>query len=187
MGSDRDPTGHDLDDEAYFNGESEQPPKVFDASVLREPLSALPTVAPLVFAPTDPVSAAMEDMQNKSCGCVLVTRDGTSGSPLVGIFTERDVLLRIVGRGRNPATLPLNDVLTRDPEVLPVEAEIAWVLNKMALGGFRHVPVVDDTGCPAFVVSVRDVVHFLVDFFPRDILNMPPQFGGDKTRTREGA
>ena len=58
----------------------------------------------------------MRAMQAEHRGCVLVTRDGTPGSPLAGIFTERDVLFRIVDRGRNPATLPLAEVMTPDPE-----------------------------------------------------------------------
>jgi len=61
------------------------------------------------------------------------------------------------------------------------------VLNKMAVGGFRHVPVVDADGRPVFVVSVRDVVEFLVDFFPNDVLNLPPEYGPPKSSKREGA
>jgi CBS domain-containing protein len=186
MSPDREPDNGLLGDEEYFQ-KSKGEPKVFDANVLHEPMSVLPTAEPLVYAPSHPVSDAMQDMQNKRRGCVLVSEDGTSATRLIGIFTERDVLRRIVGRGRNPATLPLREVITRDPECLPLEATVAWVLNKMALGGFRHVPIVDDGGRPAFVVSVRDVVQFLVDFFPRDVLNMPPEFGADKTRAREGA
>ena len=186
MGSDREPQNGVLGDEEYFERQSKAD-KVFDAGVLHEPMSVLPTAPPLVYAPSHAVSDAMQDMQNKRRGVVLVTEDGTSSTRLLGIFTERDVLRRIVGRGRNPATLPLREVITRDPECLPLEAPVAWVLNKMALGGFRHVPIVDEAGRPAFVVSVRDVVQFLVDFFPRDVLNMPPEFGADKTRTREGA
>lgn len=52
----------------------------------------------------------------------------------------------------------------------------------MSVGGFRHVPVVDSAGRPAFMVSVKDVVQFLVDSFANEILNL----GGDRTREREG-
>ena len=66
-------------------------------------------------------------------------------------------------------------------------ASIAWVLNKMAIGGFRHVPAVDDDHRPSFVISVRDIVEFLVDFFPDDVLNLPPDFGPPRSTRREGA
>ena len=175
-------------DERYFEDEPKAPLTSFDKSLLREPLKTLQTRPPLVFSPGASVTEAMREMQQERRGCVLITEDGTQGTPLIGIFTERDVLLRIVDRGRNPASLALREVMTADPEALPHEASIAWVLNKMAVGGFRHVPVVDAEGRPVIVVSVRDVVGFLVDFFPGEILNLPPEFGGARRmKNREGA
>ncbi|MFQ5514091.1 MAG: cyclic nucleotide-binding/CBS domain-containing protein [Myxococcota bacterium] len=174
-------------DESYFDDEPRAPLTGFDKSLLREPLRTLRTRPPLVFSPAASVTEAMRDMQQERRGCVLITEDGTQGTRLVGIFTERDVLLRIVDRGRNPASLPLREVMTPDPEALPQEASIAWVLNKMAVGGFRHVPVIDDAGRPVLVVSVRDVVQFLVEFFPREVLNLPPEFGANRMKQREGA
>ncbi len=174
-------------DETYFEPESKGPRRVFDASLLGEPLSVLPTRRPLILSPSDSVTEAMRGMQKERCGCVMLTEDGTPQTPLIGIFTERDVLFRIVDRGQNPATLPLREVMTTDPERQPLEASISWVLNKMAVGGFRHVPVVDDAGRPVLLVSVRDVVAFLVEFFPRDILTLPPDYDASPTRTREGA
>ena len=61
------------------------------------------------------------------------------------------------------------------------------MLNKMSVGGFRHVPVVDDDHRPYGVISVRDVVAFMVDAFPREVLNLPTEAGEPKTRSREGA
>ena len=106
---------------------------------------------------------------------------------VTGVFTERDVLFRIVDRGRNPAQLPLQEVMTPDPETLSVRSTVAHALNKMSVGGFRHIPVVDDEHRPAFVVSVRDVVEFLVESFPREVLNLPPMDGAKSQRSREGA
>lgn len=129
----------------------------------------------------------MRAMQREHRGCVLVTDDGTERSKLTGIFTERDVLFRIVDRGRNPAALPIGDVMTSDPDTLSVHASIAYVLNKMSIGGFRHIPVVDDEHRPACVISVRDVVSFLVAAFPREIQNLPTDVDAAPPRTREGA
>jgi CBS domain-containing protein len=141
-----------------------------------------------VCAKHDPVSEAMRAMQGEHRGCVVVSEDGTPNSRLVGIFTERDVLFRIVDRGRNPATLPVGEVMTQDPETLPEQATIAHVLNMMSVGGFRHVPVVDDQGRPSCIVSVRDVVQLLVEAFPREVSNLPTvDVPGGLPRTREGA
>ena len=179
----------DLDafDEDYFREERPSRRPVFDASLLREPLHVMPTRSAVILGRAASATEAMREMQKQHRGCVLVTEDGTARSRLVGIFTERDVLLRIIDRGRNPATLELAEVMTPDPECLGSNAQIAWVLNIMSVGGLRHVAVVDEHGRPVAVVSVRDVVQFLVDAFPAEILNLPPDFSTTCYRTREGA
>ena len=176
----------DIDDDGYFDDPNDRSSGIFDARLLREPLTRLPTRSPICFKGSDAVSEAMNAMQREHRGCVLVTEDGTPRSPLTGIFTERDILLRIINRGRNPATVILEEVMVREPECLAVGASIAWVLNKMSVGGFRHVPVVDDQGRPSIIVSVRDVVQFLVEAFPNEVLNLPPM-GVERYRTRDGA
>ncbi len=176
----------DLGDESYFERQRDRGDG-FDASLLREPLSALPTYPAIVFSGQDNVTEAMRAMQREHRGCVVVTDDGTMSSKLIGIFTERDVLLRIVDRGKNPATLPLAEVMTPEPEVLPIRSTVAYALNKMSVGGFRHIPVVDDEHRPAFVVSVRNIVEFLVEAFPREVLNLPTGFGTSSPKEREGA
>lgn len=172
-------------DEAYFE-DQEGAPRVFDRTLLQEPLKRLEQRGPILFAPSGSVSDAMRAMQQGRRGCVLITADGSANSRLIGIFTERDVLLKVVGRGRNPESLPLGDVMTPDPETLPAEASIAWVLNKMAVGGFRHIPVVNEAYHPEGVISVRDVVEFLVDFFPGDVLTLPPEYGPPRSDKRHG-
>jgi CBS domain-containing protein len=178
---------HELRDETYFDPAEIVQHGGFDASLLREPVSVLRVRSPLVLPPTATVTEAVRAMQAGQAGCVLVTDDGTPDSKVSGIFTERDVLFRIVDRGRNPAQLPLSDVMTPDPETLSVRSAVAYALNKMSVGGFRHIPVVDDDLRPAFVVSVRDVVEFLVDAFPREVLNLPPTEGVKAHKAREGA
>jgi CBS domain-containing protein len=174
-------------DETYFERPRERQSVGFDAGLLREPLQALPVRRAITLSPDATVTDAMRAMQREHRGCVLVTDDGTPRSKLIGIFTERDVLFRIVDRGRNPAALPIGEVMTPDPDSLSVNATLAYVLNKMSVGGFRHVPVVDDEHRPACVISVRDVVAFLVDAFPREVLNLPMEPGAAPSRTREGA
>lgn len=175
-------------DDPYFESDGAVPASgSFDASLLRESVRALPARHPLTFAPHNTVTEAIRAMQKEHRGVVLITSDGSPESRVLGIFTERDVLFRIVDRGRNPVSLPLAEVMTRDPECVPVEASVAWALNKMSVGGFRHVPVIDKEGRPVFVVSVKDVVDFLVERFPREVANLPPIFGGDVARDREGA
>jgi CBS domain-containing protein len=179
-------TRDDLGDEAYFEPTLRKS-EGFDARLLREPLGVIPARKPLVFQPDATVTDAMRAMQREHRGCVLVTDDGTQKSKLLGIFTERDVLFRIVDKGRNPAALAVGDVMTVDPENLSDRSTVAYVLNKMSVGGFRHVPVVDDEHRPVCVISVRDVVSFLVEAFPREVLNLPAEPDPTVPRAREGA
>jgi CBS domain-containing protein len=175
----------ELGDDPYFERPREL--RGFDANLVREPLTQLPVREALVLGSANTVTEAMRAMQRDHTGCVLVTDDGTRSSKLVGIFTERDVLIRIVDRGKNPATLPLSEVMTPDPETLHVNSTVAYALNKMSVGGFRHVPVVDSEHRPAFVVSVRDIVEFLVEAFPREVLNLPIEGRPVTQKAREGA
>ena len=175
-------------DEGYFDETSSRHrARNFDAELLREPVTVLSTRLPVIFPKEASTSDAMRSMQAQHRGCVLVTENGTSSSPLTGIFTERDIMLRVINRGRNPAETPLTEVMTHEPECLQADARIAWVLNVMSVGGFRHVPVVNGRGCPVAVISVRDVVEFLVQSFPNEILNLPPDFGARRPIPRDGA
>jgi CBS domain-containing protein len=175
----------DVVDESYFDQPRRQS-EGFDTRLLSEPLLVLPAQRAITMSGNSTVTEAMRAMQREHRGCVLVTDDGSAKSKLTGIFTERDVLFRIVDKGRNPAALPLAEVMTPDPDSLSVRSTVAYVLNKMAVGGFRHIPVVDDEHRPAAVISVRNVVEFLVDAFPREVFNLPSD-PDTPPPTREGA
>jgi len=170
-------------DEAYFDPAIKG--RVFDSALLRGPTRLLERRKPIVLSPQSSVTDAIRSMQAEHRGCVLVTSDGSPATEVVGIFTERDVLFRIVDRGRNPVTLPLSEVMTREVERLQVSDPIASVLHMMSVGGFRHIPIVDSGDRPAFVVSVKDVVEFLVEAFPREVANWSSP--GASFRSREGA
>jgi len=175
------------EEEEYFDSGRKRRRRKFDRHLLSEPVAVLSTRAPIVLSESTTISDAMAAMQRQRRGCVLVTENGTPSSPLRGIFTERDVLQRVIDGGRNPAQVELGEVMTRDPEALTCEAKVSWVLNMMSVGGFRHVPIVNPSGSPAAVVSVRDIVEYLVASFPEEILNLPPEFVQRKVMSREGA
>jgi CBS domain-containing protein len=121
------------------------------------------------LAETATIREAVTLMAERSIGAVLVEQDGRA----VGIFTERDVLRRVVLRGAD-LSRPIREVMTRDPETLGADDGIAFALNKMIGGGYRHVPVVDDTGRPVAVLSLREVVSFIVELLPGRVMNLPP-------------
>jgi len=178
----------DLLDQNYFEA-PRTGERAFDAALLREPVVVLPVRRALTVSPHTTVTEAMRMMKSEHNSCVVITDDGTRNSKITGIFTERDVLFRVVDRGRNPAALPMREVMTPDPETLSVRSSVASALNMMSVGGFRHIPVVDDEHRPVFTIRVRDVVEFIVEAFPREILNLPAGHHGvvQRQRAREGA
>jgi CBS domain-containing protein len=93
-------------------------------------------------------------MQAEAVDCLLVTDHGE----LVGIFTDRDAILKVAGRPS--AGITVGDVMTPDPVILRSGDPVAVAIHKMAVGGFRHVPIVD-RGQATGVVSARDVFRHL--------------------------
>jgi signal-transduction protein with cAMP-binding, CBS, and nucleotidyltransferase domain len=128
------------------------------------------------------IADAAHVMRETGTGCVLVEEHGK----LVGILTERDILQKLVGTGYDPARTGVSGVMTPNPESLTPDDPIAFALQRMSVGGYRHIPLVDEQGHPVGILSVKDVVDFLVEHFPREILNIPPE-PGRHARTPEGA
>ena len=127
------------------------------------------------------VGDAIKAMQEHRTGCVLVQRNGE----LAGMFTERDVIRQKLVRDES-AAIKVESVMTRNPETLEAVDVIAFALNKMSVGGYRHIPIVDDSGKPMGVLSVRDLVDFLAELFPQDILNINPSPGKGISRSADG-
>ncbi|HLI80935.1 MAG TPA: CBS domain-containing protein [Candidatus Binataceae bacterium] len=152
------------------------------SALLRETLKDALSNAGLILDEQTPLEDALREMREHRQGCVLVTRDGK----LSGIFTERDVLMKVVGTNIDLARTPIRPYMTRDPVRLPEDAIVAYALNKMCLEGFRHVPLTDADGRPVGVVSMRDIIEYLSGFFPKDVLNLPPE-PTSGFRNREGA
>ena len=144
---------------------------VLDRETLLVPVSELMRREPLTVAPEMTVAEAVRAMALQRCGCVLVTR----GRQLLGIFSERDVMTRIVAPGLAPGESFVADHMTAHPETLRPHDEVAYALNIMSIGGFRHVPVVESGGDLVGIVSVRDIVAMLVDNFREEILTLPPR------------
>ena len=149
-------------------------------AILETPISDLPLRDPILISPTASVADAVKSMNDHHTGCVLVGREGK----LIGIFTERDVLTKDFFR-LDSHTVTVETVMTRNPETLEPDNSIAFALNKMSVGGYRHIPIVDGDK-PIGVLSVRDVVDFLVDLFPEDVLNLPPTPNNAITNSVDG-
>lgn len=152
-------------------------------TVLTRPLSVLPPAEAILVETPATVLEAVHLMDEHHAGCVLVVQAGK----LKGIFTDRDVVARVVAAGIDPAKTAVRRVMTAAPETLRPTDSIAYALNLMSLGGYRHIPLVDKGGAPVGVVSVKDIVGYVVGFFPKSVINLPPAARANVVRQREGA
>jgi len=110
------------------------------------------------------------EMKPKGRGAVLVEEDGA----LVGIFTERDLLNRIDHRDVLWSHVLVRDVMTPHPMVVRREDSLAEALRRLTQGRRRHLPVVDDRGHVLGLVSIRDILDYIADRFPEEMINLPP-------------
>ena len=112
----------------------------------------------LSVASTATVVEAVALMDEKGLGSVLV-RD--AGGKMVGIFTERDLMRRVVRQGRDPKTTPMSAVMSPDVRQVPATESIVEVLRIMVEHGYRHMLVAEGAK-PAGVVSIRDLMRWLI-------------------------
>ena len=128
-----------------------------EQAISRHTIGVLCPCAPLTVTPLASVSTAIATMTEQHVGCLLVVDDA---GDLVGIFTERDVLNRF-SSDRSRLADPVGDFMTPTPVTVNQDDSIAYALHAMDLGGYRHLPVVDEQDRPIGVISVRDILRFL--------------------------
>lgn len=131
-----------------------QPSNAFEQRLVDEPLSSVASAGALTAAPSATVAEVVRLMQESDNGAVVVEQDGE----VMGIFTELDALA-LADRGLDGVSVA--DVMTADPVVLRPDDSIAVAIHKMAVGGFRHIPLVDN-GHAASVVTARDVFRHIL-------------------------
>lgn len=144
-----------------------------------ESVSRLHPTPPWQIEPSQPIADAVRVMREQQVGCVLVCLSGQ----LAGIFTERDLLRRVLAAGR-PLSTPVAECMTPDPVVVHPKDSISMAIRRMEEGGYRHLPVVID-GKPTGILSVKRIVHYLVEHFAATVFNLPP--AAPSAAKREGA
>lgn len=145
----------------------------------------LPLPSAFVLGQGATVGEALALMRDKQISCVLVVEQGR----LVGVFTERDVVMKVAGTPLEVGQVPLQDVMQSDPECLELDDALIDALHQMHLGEYRHIPVVDEQGRPTALVSMQIIVDALIAGLPQEMLNLPPSpaHSAAKAPTAEGA
>ena len=158
-------------DEAYEDepGPHEREEESLGQAILEATIRDLKPKPAATLREMGTIRAAVQLMLDRKLGAVLVEREGR----VVGIFTERDLMRRVVAAGI-ALDRSIEEVMTPDPETLKLDDGVAFALNRMAVGGFRNVPIVDEKGALVAILSQREVVDFIVSLLPSHVINLPP-------------
>jgi CBS domain-containing protein len=160
----------DLDDEHDHLIDDEDLQEIRGA-FLNDTIAALEPAEPICLGETATVAEAIARMlERRQAGVLIVDATGR----LAGIFTERDVLTRVAGGGRDVTRTVLHDVMTPNPEALSAGDRIAYAVHSMSVAGYRTVPLIDADRRPVGVVTVSDVIRWLAHLYPEAVLNLPP-------------
>lgn len=134
-----------------------QPDNPVERSVMCDQVSTLKQNPPMTIHHRATVGETVAKMLETNVGALLIVDDA---GLLIGIFSERDLLKRIVGVVSNYENMPITQFMTPRPECVSATDTLNFVLQKMDAGGYRHVPVLRD-GKPVSIISARDMLKFL--------------------------
>jgi len=125
---------------------------------------------PATISPQTSLRDALEQMRAHGGDAILIKEQGR----LAGILTERDVLTRVLGAGIDE-TQPVSSVMTANPNALSADSTLYDAMQAMESGHFRNVPLTEPDGTVVGLLRQQDVIEFIAEAFPQEILNLPPR------------
>ncbi|PYT38296.1 MAG: hypothetical protein DMF52_00155 [Acidobacteria bacterium] len=135
-----------------------------------ERLASLPLSAPVWVPRGTSLRETLRLMREQGVGCVLVCEDDRP----VGIFTERDVLNKLIGSGVSESEA-VDRFMTADPACLTPRHTLGDAVRMMTGHGYRHIPLLDERGRRSGLVAARDIVNYIAEHFPAEVVNLPPR------------
>jgi CBS domain-containing protein len=145
--------------------------RISPATFRRQQVSSLGRREPATVRADRSLGDAIAAMQAGETRSVLVT-DGDGR--LVGVFTERDIVLRVLGE-RADLAAPIQGFMTSNPESVRMDDHLGDALALMEQHGYHGLPIVDDAGRVAGHLDSRDVLEYIAEAFPQEVLNLPPR------------
>lgn len=141
----------------------------FAQALKREKIRKLGTREALTASQETTLGDLIRKLQAAKRGCAVILKK----KKVVGIFTEQDALKRGLLAGADPAT-PIRKLMTVAPASIGMDDSLADAIRMMNDGKYRHLPIVNPEGEFLGLVSVRDIVFYLSENYPCEILNQPP-------------
>lgn len=144
-------------------------------SLADERLKVLSRRDPVTVQPGTTLRACIAAIQRSGTGDSVFVTD--AGGRLLGVLTERDVFGRLVGGDVGPIDLdqPVEALMTTKPQHLHLEGTVRDALELMQTGRYRNIPLLDDGDQLMGVVRPQDLLKYLAESFPEELLNLPPR------------
>jgi CBS domain-containing protein len=117
----------------------------------------------VTVAPTDDLIAAAHAMREKHVGYLVVAESTARNRRVMGVLTDRDIVVAVLAQEVDAHALKVGDVMTRDPLLIDESQSIEAVLRHMREAGVRRVPVVDGSGALTGVLSIDDVLERIAE------------------------
>ena len=127
-------------------------------ALVKDRIRELEPKQPFAVPPETPIGEVLNSMVAEGIGCVMIL----DGAELCGIFSEYDALMRVNTNLAQLSDQPIRSVMTADPVTLDIKDKIAFALHKMHVGGYRHLPILEDEQLVG-VISIRDILNYLAD------------------------
>ncbi len=134
------------------------PSSSVEADLIRDRIERLWPKTPAAVSSDTPVGDVLQKMVDARIGCVMIVDQGK----LVGIFSERDALMKLNTDAPKFLKRPISQFMTSGPVTLETNDKIAYALHKMNIGGYRHIPILFE-GKLAGVISIRDILRYLTE------------------------
>lgn len=141
-------------------------------SLAAETLRVVNRRDPLTVAPGTPLGECLRLVEGSGAGDSVVVTD-TDGR-LLGVLTERDIFGIIVG-GQIDPDATVETLMNRKPRTLRLEQTVRDAIVLFADGRFRNVPIVDEDRRVVGMVRQQDILNYLAEAFPEELLNLPPR------------
>lgn len=125
---------------------------------------------PATVTPDTSLADALGQMREQGGDAILIKQGGR----LAGILTERDVLTRVFGVGVD-AQRPISEFMTAEPHTLPADSSLLDAMQAMERGHYRNLPLVEPDGTVVGLLRQQDLVGYIAEAFPQEILNLPPR------------
>lgn len=140
-----------------------------EEALKNERLGSMPLSRPTCVHPSTSLDETLQVMRPEGIGAVLVC----DGRKLVGIFTERDVLLKLFANGVDRSQ-PVEKFMTPNPRILTPDDTLGEAVRLMTERGYRHIPIGCDKGGEPGLITAREIINYIAEHFPAEVVNLPP-------------